>query len=133
MSALSAKRQAFVAEYLVDFNATQAAIRAGYSPRTAKLTGHRLITDDTVLEALTAGRKRQDVQRQITVADVLAMLEREATAGDLSVPNATRVRAVELLGKHNAMFTDKVQVEQTGPPPTINVRFGKPADETQLE
>ena len=58
----------------------------------------------------------------------------EATAGDLETPNNARIRAIELLGKHQGMFTDKVQVEQTGPPPTINVRFGKPpADETQQE
>ena len=39
-----------------------------------------------------------------------------------------------MIAKHFGMLTDKVQVEQTGPPPTINVRFGKPAaDETQQE
>ena len=62
------------------------------------------------------------------------MLEREAMAGNMDAPNNARIRAIELLGKHQGMFTEKVQVEQTGPPPTINVRFGKPAaDETQQE
>ena len=125
---LSAKRQAFVAEYLIDFNATQAAMRAGYSPRTAKLTGHRLITDDNVLAALAEGQQRRATQVQITVAEVMQMLQREATAGDLEQPNAARIKATELLGKHLGMFTDKVQVENVGAPPIIQVQFGKPPE-----
>ena len=55
------------------------------------------------------------------------MLEREATAGDVRQCRTTPAsRAIELLAKIHGMLTDKVQVEQTGPPPTINVRFGKP-------
>ena len=134
MSALSAKRQAFVANYLLDFNATQAAIRAGYSPRSAPITGHRLLNDANVMAALATGREKQAAQTKITQDDVLHMLEREATAGDFASPNTARIRAIELLAKIHGMLTDKVQVEQTGPPPTINVRFGKPAaDETQQE
>lgn len=40
MSGLTPRQQLFIAEYLVDFNATQAAIRAGYSEKTAGRTGH---------------------------------------------------------------------------------------------
>ena len=87
MSALSAKRQAFVANYLLDFNATQAAIRAGYSPRSAPITGHRLLNDANVMAALTTGREKQAAQTKITQADVLKMLEREASAGDFANPN----------------------------------------------
>ena len=36
---LTPKQQQFVREYLIDFNATQAAIRAGYSPKTAQVIG----------------------------------------------------------------------------------------------
>ena len=134
MPALSAKRQAFVANYLLDFNATQAAIRAGYSPRSAPITGHRLLKDANVITALASAREKREIKTNVTVADVVAMLEREAMAGNMDNPNNARIRAIELLGKHQGMFTEKVQVEQTGPPPTINVRFGKPpADETQQE
>ena len=131
-AALSAKRQAFVANYLLDFNATQAAIRAGYSPRTAPITGHRLLKDANVITALASAREKREIKTNVTVADVVAMLEREAMAGNMDNPNNARYsRHIELLGKHQGMFTEKVQVEQTGPPPTINVRFGKPAaDET---
>lgn len=42
---LSEKQLAFASEYIIDFNATQAAIRAGYSERTAKQQGSRLLTN----------------------------------------------------------------------------------------
>ena len=110
------------------------AIRAGYSPRAAKRDGAPpASTDANVMTALAAGKEKQAAQTKITQDDVLRMLEREATAGDFANPNTARIRAIELLAKIHGMLTDKVQVEQTGPPPTINVRFGKPADEAQQE
>ena len=56
---LSAKRAAFVVEYLVDHNATQAAIRAGYSERSAKMTGSRLMTNDAVKAAVAKASEKQ--------------------------------------------------------------------------
>ena len=44
MIAVNAKQKRFADEYLIDCNATQAAIRAGYSPKTAKQVGQRLLT-----------------------------------------------------------------------------------------
>jgi phage terminase small subunit len=44
MSALTAKQERFCQEYVIDLNATQAAIRAGYAPTSAKLSGHNNIT-----------------------------------------------------------------------------------------
>jgi len=51
---LTNKQAAFVREYLVDFNATQAAIRAGYSPKTARSQGARLLTNVDVNAAIQA-------------------------------------------------------------------------------
>ena len=60
--ALSDKQARFVEEYLVDLNATQAAIRAGYSEDTARQQGSRLLTDadiaDAVAAAMTARSER---------------------------------------------------------------------------
>jgi phage terminase small subunit len=50
--ALSDKQRRFVAEYLVDLNATQAAIRAGYSPKTANEQGARLLANASVAAAV---------------------------------------------------------------------------------
>ena len=50
MKTLTNKQKAFIAEYLIDFNATQAAIRAGYSEKTARSQGQRLLTNVDILE-----------------------------------------------------------------------------------
>lgn len=54
---LTAKRQRFVAEYLIDLNATQAAIRAGYSPKTANEQGSQLLADLSVAAAVAEGQR----------------------------------------------------------------------------
>lgn len=64
----------FVREYLVDFNATQAAIRAGYSPKTAASQGSRLLTNAEVAAAVLAGRMKADEQSGITQERVLQEL-----------------------------------------------------------
>ena len=58
MTALSNKQLRFVDEYLVDLNATQAARRAGYSPRTAKSTGPRLLKNPAIAGAVAARQAR---------------------------------------------------------------------------
>jgi phage terminase small subunit len=52
---LTAKQARFVEEYLCDLNATQAAIRAGYSPKTATVQGSRLLTNAKVAAAIHGG------------------------------------------------------------------------------
>ena len=133
MSALSAKRQAFVANYLLDFNAAhQAAIRAGYSPRYKHVTGHRANDANVGWQNWRRAGKSRPRKRKSRKPMCCTCWNGNATAGDFASPNTARIRAIELLAKIHGMLTDKVQVEQTGPPPTINVRFGKPAaDETQ--
>lgn len=67
---LSNKQQAFVNEYLVDFNATQAAIRAGYSERTARAQGSRLLTNVDVSEEI----QRRVNEHAMTANEVLLRL-----------------------------------------------------------
>jgi phage terminase small subunit len=56
MAGLSPKRQRFVDEYLIDSNGTQAAIRAGYSPKTANEQAARMLAEVSIQAAVTAGR-----------------------------------------------------------------------------
>ena len=65
---LTPKQQRFVEEYLVDLNATQAAIRAGYSARTAEPAGSRLLRNVKVAAAISEGQQARQ-QRTQTVAD----------------------------------------------------------------
>lgn len=68
---LRPKQQRFVAEYLIDLNATQAAIRAGYSKHTAKQQGARLLTDADIAAAVANSRQRVAEKLEITAERVL--------------------------------------------------------------
>jgi len=68
---LTPKQQRFVDEYLVDLNATQAAIRAGYSPRTAYQQGHETLKKPEVAAAIQARREELSRATGITVERVL--------------------------------------------------------------
>ncbi|MEN9060016.1 terminase small subunit [Ponticoccus litoralis] len=77
---LTAKQARFVEEYLIDLNATQAAIRAGYSARTAKSQGQRLLTNVDVERALTEAQAARSQRTQIKADWVLSRLADEAVA-----------------------------------------------------
>jgi len=76
--ALTPKQQRFVDEYLVDLNATQAAIRAGYSPKTAKQAGHEALTKPDVQAAVSAAQEKRSQRTGITADVVLGELLRLA-------------------------------------------------------
>ncbi len=63
---LSGKQLNFVNEYLVDFNATQAAIRAKYSPHTARQQATRLLTKAHIQDAIV--KRREDLQKEYDIA-----------------------------------------------------------------
>lgn len=68
---LNPKQRAFVGEYLIDLNATQAAIRAGYSARTARQQGARLLSDAVIAQALTEAQAARSERTEITADRVL--------------------------------------------------------------
>lgn len=72
--ALNARQTAFVEEYLVDMNATQAAIRAGYSERTAAQTASRLLRNVKVQAATQAAKEARTERTKITQDAVIEEL-----------------------------------------------------------
>jgi phage terminase small subunit len=74
----TAKQRAFVAEYLVDLNATRAAIRAGFSPKTAEWIGPQLLGKAHVATAIAEGMARRSARTEITADRVLRELGRLA-------------------------------------------------------
>jgi len=75
---LTPKQARFVAEYLIDLNATQAAIRAGYSARTAASQGARLLKHGGVARAVQAAQQARALRTEITQDRVLQELARIA-------------------------------------------------------
>jgi len=68
---LTARQERFVAEYLIDLNATQAAIRAGYSQKRASEMAYQLLQKPTVQAAVEQAKRAQAKRVQITADDVL--------------------------------------------------------------
>ena len=78
--ALTAKQQAFVSEYLVDLNATQAAIRAGYKAKTAGQTGAENLKKPQIQEAIKKANENRLKRTNISSERVLQELARIAFA-----------------------------------------------------
>lgn len=99
---LTPRQASFVLEYMAEPNATQAAIRAGYSAATAKQAGCRLLTRTDVRAALDERQRRLEVRATVTREMVINGLLGLAT--DDETPKAVRRAAWRDLGEHLAMF-----------------------------
>jgi phage terminase small subunit len=71
---MTPKQEAFVREYLIDLNATQAAIRAGYSERTAGQQGEQLLKKLEIANAIAAAMQARSQRTEITADYVLNRL-----------------------------------------------------------
>ncbi len=129
---LTAKQQRFCDEYLIDLNATQAAIRAGYSKKTARVIGSENLIKPAVKSYI---EKRMEEKEAELVADskevmrYLTSVLRGQSQSEIVVVESTgdfmsqartmmkapdenqRLKAAELLGKAHMLFTDKIQQE----------------------
>lgn len=131
MASLDKKRyERFCQEYVVDYNGTQAAIRAGYKEKNARVQASALLTNPNILSRVHELQKDQ-LDRLALSQDyvVLQLLEtykccREPTpvmrydpstgemeeTGMYQFDSKGALRALELIGKHLGMFSDKVHV-----------------------
>ena len=112
MANLTPKQQRFVEEYLIDLNATQAAIRAGYSEKTAQEIGSENLSKPMVAKAIAEAQEKLSNKAQVTVEMVVQGLLNEAKDLSEGSTQSARVSAWAHLGKHLGMFKDKV--EHTG-------------------
>jgi phage terminase small subunit len=122
--ALTPKQERFVEEYLVDLNATQAAIRAGYSPKTANEQASAMLAKPSIQEAVQAQRAKVSERTMRTVDDVMADIGRVRdnamqimtdpdTGGQVMLSHKDALKALELEGKHLGAFTERI--EHSGP------------------
>ncbi len=110
--ALTPKQQRFVAEYTVDFNATAAAVRAGYSKKTAAQQGYKLLQMPEIQEVMTEEFQKRQERTQLDGDYVVEKLKEiaEMTAADYTdspLKFSNKIRVLELLGKHLGVFEPK--------------------------
>jgi phage terminase small subunit len=103
---MNPKQQRFVSEYLIDCNATQAAIRAGYSAKTAKSIGQRLLTFVDVQSAIQEAREKQNKAAGLTFERALEILADIAINGErdnnkiAAIAQASKMRGWDAAQKH---------------------------------
>ena len=102
---MTERQQLFVNFYLANPNATEAAKRAGYSDKTAYSQGQRLLKN---VEVATTVGKRMDAVG-MTANEVLEELAKIAK-GKHSEYKSDKLKALELVGKHHKLFTDKTEL-----------------------
>lgn len=107
---LNKNQLAFVEEYLVDLNATQAAIRAGYAKASARQQGARLMTHAVIRDLIAEKMAERSERVEITADKVLKRLWAIGNAHNELQADSTQVRSLELVGKHLQMFTDGLAI-----------------------
>lgn len=129
---MTPRQQKFCDEYLISGNATDAAIKAGYSPKTAKQTGSENLAKpdlrayiDEQLEKLHSAKiaDAEEVMKYLTsvmrgehTEQVLKLAgDGFQTITDIDVSAKDRLKAAELVGKRYGLFTEKVGLEGAVP------------------
>ena len=152
---MTKKQKRFVEEYLIDLNATQAAIRAGYSPDTAQQMGSenlsKPVIKNAIVKAIAERSRRTGINLDRVIQEIAklaflnpiyvidmdeATIKGEANRDDTAciasvkvkvipgedgnitereVKTYDKLKALELLGKHLGMFTDKLKMEGNVP------------------
>ncbi len=119
---MSAKQQRFVEEYLVDHNATQAAIRAGYSPKTAYSIGHENLKKPEIAAAIAAGEARL---RRKTEVSIGSLSEEMRVNRDLAIKNnqaSAATQATMGMAKLHGLLVDRAEVKTTSDMTLAEVR-----------
>lgn len=127
------KQKMFVKEYMKDLNATQAAVRAGYSEDTARQIGCENLTKPYIQEAIEKEMQERTAKVEIDAEYVLKGLKKVAErcmqeeevmkydyeekcligTGEYKFDSSGANKAFELLGKYLKLFTDKVESNVT--------------------
>ncbi len=108
--ALTDRQAQFCREYLIDLSATHAAVRAGYSKKTANRIGPKLLNKPAVAAEVERLKAAREERTDLSADWVIRRLQQEAQGLGRTSSHSARVRALELLGKHLGLFKDKLEV-----------------------
>ena len=128
MAKLNQKQKRFVVEYLIDLNATQSAIRAGYAEKTAYSQGQRLLKHVEIQAAIQKAQANREKRTELNADWVLTKLKEVAErcmqgepvmvregdkvveSGEWKFDSSGANKSLELIGRHLGMFTDNVKL-----------------------
>jgi len=125
---LNERQKQFVREYIIDFNATQAAIRAGYSPNGAAVHAHRMLRDPNISKALKKEMDARSRRTEITADRVIEELAKigfsniedymEKSANGLMYCNFTKMKR-EQAAAISEMTIDEIERGGDGEEPSV--------------
>lgn len=131
MTKMTLKQQRFADEYIITGNATQAAIKAGYSKKYANTNANKLLQNTTIKKHIDERLAQLESEKIASQQEVLSYLssvmrgemteqtlrsvgESGQVIAEIDVGAKDRIKAAELLGKRYKLWTDKSEVDVTG-------------------
>lgn len=137
MDKLIRKQRKFAEEYLVDCNGTKAAIRAGYSPKTANEQAAKLMSNPKIKSYITEKLDEMSSEKLADAQEVLEYLtsvmrgehteqtlqlvgDGVQTITDIDVSAKERLKAAELIGKRYGLFKETYEIESVAPIVIVN-------------
>ena len=129
---MTSRQRRFCDEYIISGNATQAAIKAGYSPKTAKSNGQRLLTfadvSKYINEQLEALHNEKTADAQEVLEYLTSVMRGQKTEqclqlvgdgvqeiSDIDVSAKDRIKAAELIGKRYGLWNDRASIDLNVP------------------
>lgn len=101
------KMEIFASEYLILGNATEAALKAGYSPKTAYSHGQRLLKNVEIMEKIQEGQQRVKDNAEVKLTEIVNQIKSIAYSGKTE---AIRLKALDMLMKHLGGYADNFKL-----------------------
>lgn len=143
MTELNSRQEAFCQEYIIDFNATQASVRAGYARNGAEVTGHRLLSNPKIVKRVAELKGNRAIKTGVTAEWVLLKAkesfefnaqEIKDRDGNPQMVNASAAsKFLEICGKHVDVgaFTKEKDLSEDAPSMNITFEVRQPVDEVK--
>lgn len=119
---LNPKQQRFCEEYLIDMNAKAAAIRAGYSKKTAKEMGYENLTKPHLQDYITELQNKIQSQTNITIVDTVKFIKEVSDQARDGEDLSNALKGADMLMKHLGGYEqDKEDKTPTSHNLTLNI------------
>ena len=104
---MNQRRSLFLAEYIISGNATEAAIKSGYSKMTAYSQGQRLLKNVEIMNEINECQERLQVETEVKMKEVILQIKKLAFKGE---SEAVKLKALDMLMKHLGGYMDSFKM-----------------------